>query len=318
MKNQAGTIRSRFYILLILLFVLPATGAAIFFSGFFPPGVSGPDGGLSEDNGGDVSDQILIRNVRQIRGDATGGDCGAAGVWDARSRTCTLTGDSLDFFEIDDDGITLDGAGYTISGQGPPPAGVSDEPSRAVLVENKKNVTVRNLKVRNFEYGVKLIGSDHAVIKEIESVNTGMAAISLSNSSNNVVTGNRLTNYGYDTGICLGVTSDRNVVAGNILSGFQRGIAVHEASGGNSLLKNTVLEASWAVSMWNASGGNRVEGNLFADSDYALYVRSFSNSNSITGNTFIQNRVAVRISYSRDNELLDNSFIDNVQNVTEE
>lgn len=48
-----------------------------------------------------------------IRDEVDGCDCEDIGTWSPGTLTCTLTGDVGDIIEIDDDGITLDGNGYS-------------------------------------------------------------------------------------------------------------------------------------------------------------------------------------------------------------
>ena len=60
-----------------------------------------------------------------ITDDATGGDCTTIGAWNSSTKTCTLTGDitvgQVHAIEIGSNGITIDGAGHSVSG------GVLDE-----------------------------------------------------------------------------------------------------------------------------------------------------------------------------------------------
>lgn len=67
--------------------------------------------------------QEALPNPIRLLDDATGGDCTLVGTWDAGSKTCTLTRDIDVGVKIGEtygmlDGVTLDGAGHTISAGG--------------------------------------------------------------------------------------------------------------------------------------------------------------------------------------------------------
>jgi parallel beta-helix repeat protein len=73
---------------------------------------------------------------------------------------------------VERNNIVLDGSGYTLQGNGS---------STGVFIKNRKGVTVRNMEVSNFSYGIRLIAEDY---------------IGMSSSDNNL-SGNTLTNNEY-------------------------------------------------------------------------------------------------------------------------
>lgn len=122
-----------------------------------------------------------ITPARYIRDNATGGDCATIGVWDQYSKTCTLTKD-LTFagngIEILSNGVTLDGAGHTITG--------ADAMTTGGSVSLRSNITIKNLKIKNFGYGIYLMSSNNNTIAGnfLQGNKTG---IILTNSSNNKI-----------------------------------------------------------------------------------------------------------------------------------
>ena len=56
------------------------------------------------------------KSTKFIADNATGGDCATIGTWDVPTKTCTLTQDVFETIQIDSNGVTLDGNGYTITG----------------------------------------------------------------------------------------------------------------------------------------------------------------------------------------------------------
>lgn len=81
-----------------------------------------------------------------LKSDATGGDCEGRdiGIWDATTKTCTLTTDITETVQIGSnwdgvsDGITLDGAGYNLS-----------TGSQGVYIYKASNIVVKNLSIEN-------------------------------------------------------------------------------------------------------------------------------------------------------------------------
>ena len=89
------------------------------------------------------------------------------------------------------DNIVLDGAGYTLTGLGT---------STGIFLKNRIEVTVRNLKITNFTYGIRLFAEDF--MGGISANNTlsnnilenNEYGIDMSYSSNNVLTNNQMSN----------------------------------------------------------------------------------------------------------------------------
>ena len=89
--------------------------------------------------------------TKYIKDDATGGDATSIGNWDGPTKKCTLTTNVTEAIQIDSDGITLDGAGFTVTG--------SDY--GGVYLLGRAGVTIRNLNVKGFYYGIFLYDSSY-------------------------------------------------------------------------------------------------------------------------------------------------------------
>ncbi len=132
-----------------------------------------------------VSGVSAATGAVKIQDNSTGGDCTSVGVWNQYTKTCTLTTDitfsSGNGIEIVSNGVTLDGGGHVITGSG----GFATGGSLSV----KNDVTIRNLTVRNFGYGIYLLASHGNTItgNTIENNDVGLKLVS---SNNNVVYGN--------------------------------------------------------------------------------------------------------------------------------
>ncbi|MFA6273783.1 MAG: peptidoglycan DD-metalloendopeptidase family protein [Candidatus Paceibacterota bacterium] len=104
---------------------------------------------------------------------STGGDCTQIGTWNATTNTCTLSPTAIinETIEIDDGGITLDGAGRTINHFGS--IGIYANEN---IFENMVNVTVKNLQVMSMDVGVSIIDISGVVLEDITtSATTGIS-----------------------------------------------------------------------------------------------------------------------------------------------
>ena len=117
-----------------------------------------------------------------ITDDATGGDCTTMGIWVVATKTCTLSTSVSETIQIGDDGVTLEGAGYTISS-------VSGTGS-GVLLSNRTGVTVQNLTVTGFYDGIQLVNSNQNTLKGNTVSENIHAGILLRGSDNNTLVDN--------------------------------------------------------------------------------------------------------------------------------
>ncbi len=164
-----------------------------------------------------------------IRDDATGGDCTAIGTWDNATKTCTLTGDVNETIQIDSDNITLDGSGHTVSGDGT---------DSGVYLPGRSYVTIKNMNVKGFEYGIFTESSSNNGLLS-NNVTENRYGIVLYMSDNNSLTNNNVSNnLGF--GIFL-ESSSSNVIKNNIANNNQVGIGISRSSN-NTLTSNTMSD----------------------------------------------------------------------------
>ena len=108
--------------------------------------------------------------------------------------------------------IVIDGAGYTLQGNGN---------STGIFLQDRNNVTVKGMVIRNFQYGIKLTW---------EYLETG--------SSNNTISGNTIT--GNNIGIQLNLFTKNNFVYDNAITNNSYGIKIIHSP--NNVLKNNQLK----------------------------------------------------------------------------
>lgn len=159
-------------------------------------------------------------------GDVTGIDYGCG---DTVIETCTLNGHlectTKYGLIIGADGITIDGKGYSLTG--------SDEHADSEGIHNAgyNNVTVKNLTIRDFNYGIYLSGAGNC-----EIINNGItyglgSGIWLFDSSYNNLTKNEVI-YGKEGhGILLSDNATHNVLESNtLMTANGMGICTHDSN----------------------------------------------------------------------------------------
>jgi len=133
--------------------------------------------------------------------------------------TYTLT-DNITSFEdgivVERDNIILDGAGYTITG-----------PSehflyKGIKLYNRVNVTIQNVNIQNFDYGILLCYSSNNSIFG-NNITANIEGIFLTYSYNNSVIENNLVNNEY--GICLADSTCNSISRNDIANSNQGDIS---------------------------------------------------------------------------------------------
>jgi len=101
----------------------------------------------------------------------------------------TFTADIHDSIVIERDNIVVDGADYTLQG-----TGAVD--SKGIDLTGRTNVTITNINIKDFDYGVYLYSASHSVLSQNDLTNNN-CGIYLEYSSNNTLSGNGITNNQY-------------------------------------------------------------------------------------------------------------------------
>ena len=238
-----------------------------------------------------------------IRDDATGGDCTQIGVWDAGTKTCTLTRDLYNLtegFVIDSDGITFDGNGHSIIGTGFGSIGIQ--------LSGRKNVTVENLIVTQFEYEIILLWSSDNIIAYNTIENSSHSGIVLGGYSHNNIVVNNNSMFHRWFGIYVG-NSYSNTLSNNTLANNQYGVRFGMAET-NMLADNSIEGNNYGVDFDN-SDNNIVTGNTIHSGGIGIALAQYS-----AGNKFYNNHVntpyyvAISVwSYANNNVFYNNNIL---------
>ena len=163
-----------------------------------------------------------------ITDDATGGDCTTIGAWNSSTKTCTLTGDitvgQVHAIEIGSNGITIDGAGHSVSG------GVLDE-----SCPMSSTGTCSVMAPWNGNAGVYLYDKDNTVIKNLTINGFFHGILSEGGSDYGTITGNTISSPGqYPHGAAIDIKTGYDLqITNNEISNSYKGIKVHNVHGNN-------------------------------------------------------------------------------------
>lgn len=217
---------------------------------------------------------ILLSSIVTIAAPAAQATSGILTI----TKNTVLTADHYGNIIITADGITLNGNGHTVSGDGT---------GYGVLLDHRTGVTIKNLKVKNFDRGIYLYFSNDTIVTGNTFSNNEWYGIDLDRSSENTITRNTASNN--QVGIALFPASNNNIVTSNTASS-NRGVGIGLVS----------------------SGSNIFTGNTVSDNSEGRGIQLVHSSyNTLTGNTISNNKVGIEIIQSSFNKIYRNNLIDN-------
>ncbi len=178
-------------------------------------------------------------------------DPASAPILNVGNVSYTFTADIYDSVVVERDNIVVDGAGHMLKGAG----------TRAGIdLSGRSNVTIKNIAIRDFCWGVFLFGSSENTLYANRMTNNTDYGIHAFDSSDNSIYANTLTNNG-KAGIWLYDSSGNSVSANNITSNVN-GIYFYY-SYNNSIFANTLTNNNYYGIRLETSSGNLVCHNNF-------------------------------------------------------
>jgi parallel beta-helix repeat protein len=200
------------------------------------------------------------------------------GTWDPANRIYTLSTHVYETIQIDEDNLTLDGAGYTVTGDGS---------SCGVYLSGRTDVTVKNLTIAGFSYGIQLYNSTGNIVTENTTNSNSRYGICLNNSNGNTVTGNTASDN--HEGIFLHNSIGNNLTV-NTTSKNYSGIHLYYNCNDNTLTDNTASKNSHGIYLYNSSGNTLTDNTTNLNSYYGIYLYDNCSNNILTGNTTSWNK----------------------------
>jgi parallel beta-helix repeat protein len=163
---------------------------------------------------------------------------------------------------VEKDGVVVDGAGYTLEGDGK---------ISAIWLENRRNVTIKNMQITHLGEGIRIMG----------------------NCENNAIIGNNITDIGHETaanGIWITFGASDTTISGNNITNNYVGIFVY-MSGGTIISENCI--AANGLGIWISGSSNHIIRNNITNNDVGVSVDI--DDNSIHHNNFVNNTVQAKV-----------------------
>ena len=213
---------------------------------------------------------------------------------------------------VERDSIIVVGAGYTLQGPGP------EENIAGIKLMHRNNVTIKNVKIRGFSYGICIgysfnitivqndittrgfgidfFNSHHSIIIHNNITENG-AGIELWNSSNNLLAENNVA-FTHGDGIYLGISSNNVLERNNITMNVGRGIYIQGSNSSHNIIRRNNILSNREGGIYSNSGtfNTIIENNIINNGFLIIDNRSFyaieffySSNNRIYHNTFINN-----------------------------
>lgn len=213
----------------------------------------------------------------------------------------TFTGNIGDPVAVEKSNIVIDGAGYTVEGDGS---------ENGFSLYNIVNVTIKNANIKGFDSGVYLESSSRIFLLENNMSENRFYGVWLYYSSNNTIVGNNLMHSDY--GIWLYYSSD-NHISGNAATDNNNGVGLYSFSNSNEVAMNIVSSNRMFGAYIRGSLWNIVSKNVFAHNGWGLYLRVDTNSNTISENIITANtNYGIRMeSNSNHNRVSENEITEN-------
>ena len=192
--------------------------------------------------------------------------------------TYTQIGDIYEEMQIDRENVVFNGEGYVIQGSG---TGIG------IHVFNRNNVTIRDVQVQSFQYGIYLDASSGSAVTN-NRVTNNVQGINIDTCENNTVTENYVRN------------SQTQSIAGIWFFYSQS----------SNITNNTIVDSPGTGTYLRSSSNITVNNNTLINNGAGLRLEYASNCFS-TENEIAYNEIGVSLSYSTNNLFFHNNFTSN-------
>jgi parallel beta-helix repeat protein len=173
----------------------------------------------------------------------------------------TFTNDISSSIIVEKDNITVDGVGHALQGTGS---------EIGIDLSLRTNVTIRNMEIKTFNYGVYLSSSNYVTVSRTNIADSSNG-IWLSDSIGNNFFGNNITANVLE-GIYVLASSNNSISGNNITTNTFDGIYLFSSSN-NTISGNSIVNNGDGVSSYYSSG-NRIFHNNFNSNFEQVYSQS--------------------------------------------
>jgi parallel beta-helix repeat protein len=191
----------------------------------------------------------------------------------------TFTGNIYDSIIVERDNIVIDGAGYTLQG-------IGAAYSTGIDLHGRKNVTIRSIQIKAFDFGILLyLSSNNSIVGNNLTANI-RSGIELTGSSNNIIADNNLIND--DIAIYLFESSNNMVVENNVTANKWYGIELYYSSKNIIVGNNIIANERWGIEVYISSDNIIAGNNVVANQWYGIFLYKAS-KNKFYHNNIIDN-----------------------------
>ncbi|MCD4843628.1 MAG: right-handed parallel beta-helix repeat-containing protein, partial [Methanosarcinales archaeon] len=203
--------------------------------------------------------------------------------------------------EISSNDVIVDGAGHTIYGYP-----YSSEQTFGVTVDDCSNVTVKNLKLTDLDFGIYYYYVDNGFIFNNDVSYINVTGIIIDSSDYITISENNASNNDYGINI---LSSDYTTLTNNFASNNYYAIRLWNSF--NSILENnSASNSDWGFALYD-SNSNTLEDNIAFDNICGIRLKS-SNNNYLIGNIANSNNFSgIYLTTSQNNMFEDNTVLDN-------
>jgi len=213
--------------------------------------------------------------------------------------TYTFTDNIYDSIVVERSNIIIDGDGHTLQGQGA-------YDSKGIALSGRSNVTIRNIEIRAFYFGIWFSNSaSNNIVRS--NVTKNMYGFSLLRSSHNNIAGNNITSN--VSGISSYNSSCINIIRNNITANERDGMTLAVTFNSNIIGNKIMVNGDGIYSIF--SSNNSISGNKIKNNGCGIYL-GFASNNTMTENNIMGNTwPGIYFKYSSNNKLCHNNFMSN-------
>ncbi len=217
----------------------------------------------------------------------------------------TFTNNIVNYtIEVQRNNIVVDGAGYTLQGNG---SGIG------INLKNTSSITIKNIEFNQFHTCINAINSSSNTITG-NYIAKNDVAIALHSSSHNHIEGNKIS--GNNLAILLYDSSNHNSISGNNITNNGNGIWSEfnpTPSNYNSIVGNNITENSGTGILIRSSSNDLIEGNTIENNDDGIQLSGSScQYNRIAGNNIVNNKNGIYLGGGpQHNDIFENNIENN-------
>jgi parallel beta-helix repeat protein len=219
----------------------------------------------------------------------------------------TLTDNIYEPLVVERDNVVVDGAGYCIEGShtslAQSPEGIG------ILVENRSDVTINNMVIQHFLYGI-CINNSFAIRITNGKITDNGKAVYIENTSDNIIRESQITNNS-DVGIYVFESSDTNIRNNIIENNMNDGISL-VLSSDNTVVSCNIRDNGVGIRIMNSSITPPITWNNITSNGIGIHLEA--SSAPIQYNNIATNGIGIQLAGS-DNIIDRNNFINNTKQV---